>query len=772
MKTVLIKYNPYRLKTDVSINGKPVKKNSRLNITNQRIQEWIDNLPEILLEECSTRDFELVFHGTYLDFEDIVAVSVEAKKRNINIKPIHKPAKEVKDKELALDEIFKEIQDGPFEVLKQEDVINAFNLAKSKEFEVNVVATMSAGKSTLINALLGKKLMPATQEACTATITKIHDNDKDNYVAEAFDQNGEKVITFSNLTYNLMEELNSLPNVSKIDISGNIPFVTSEESSLVLIDTPGPNNARDKDHKVKTYNMLSESSKTLVLYILNAQQLAVEDDDNLLSHVADSMKIGGRQSRDRFIFVINKMDEYWRDEDSVESAIQKVKDYLSDKGIENPNIYPLSAITALYIRDSLMSIKSMESDDDDDSEIEEAKMLVRRCIKKEKFHFEDYTPLTTRAKDTIKSQLQTYVENNSLKEQALIHSGIITLEEIIKSYVLKYSKTAKIKNIVDTFEKKLESERILEEAKKHLSMCTENKQELRNKINLIESKLDDGENVKHFRRKINDINYDKQIKDSANKIMSEVEAKITMYLKQSTKDEMSIEEAKEVHRKLLNKANTIRAKMKSDIEIMVNKTVKKNASKLLNEYKFKLINLVDELDISDEFRIDPFKLMEGNINGLEDIEYLLDGTTNVKLVKKVIGEYKDYDEIFGLRRWLNEKLGTDFDVDFEIIKVYADVEEEYVDGKELSNRFILPIQEDLYRDKEEVINYAKKDVKAIKELFIEEFDKLDKLLKEKLDELKKCTLDEKIASEKLKESKNRLEWIEKLDKKLNNILDI
>lgn len=254
--------------------------------------------------------------------------------------------------------------------------------------------------------------------------------------------------------------------------------------------------------------------------------------------------------------------------------------------------------------------------------------------------------------------------------------------------------------------------------------------------------------------------------------MSEVEAKITMYLKQSTKDEMSIEEAKEVHRKLLNKANTIRAKMKSDIETMVNKTVKKNASKLLNEYKFKLINLVDELDISDEFRIDPFKLMEGNINGLEDIEYLLDGTTNVKLVKKVIGEYKDYDEIFGLRRWLNEKLGTDFDVDFEIIKVYADVEEEYVDGKELSNRFILPIQEDLYRDKEEVIKYAKKDVKAIKELFIEEFDKLDKLLKEKLDELKKCTLDEKIASEKLKESKNRLEWIEKLDKKLNNILDI
>ena len=95
MKKVFIKYNPYRLKTDVSINGKPVKKNSKLNITNQRLQEWIDTLPEILLEECSTKDFELVFHGTCLDYEDIVAVSNEAKKSNINIKPIHKPAKEI-----------------------------------------------------------------------------------------------------------------------------------------------------------------------------------------------------------------------------------------------------------------------------------------------------------------------------------------------------------------------------------------------------------------------------------------------------------------------------------------------------------------------------------------------------------------------------------------------------------------------------------------------------------------------------------------------------
>ena len=44
-------------------------------------------------------------------------------------------------------------------------------------FEVVVVATMSAGKSTVINALIGKELLHSANEATTATITRIHDKD-------------------------------------------------------------------------------------------------------------------------------------------------------------------------------------------------------------------------------------------------------------------------------------------------------------------------------------------------------------------------------------------------------------------------------------------------------------------------------------------------------------------------------------------------------------------------------------------------------------------
>lgn len=79
--------------------------------------------------------------------------------------------------EEAIVKIYTDIQKGPIQDLKTSAIKDAFIKARSSEFEVNVVATMSSGKSTLINALLGRKLMPAKNEATTATIVKIKDVD-------------------------------------------------------------------------------------------------------------------------------------------------------------------------------------------------------------------------------------------------------------------------------------------------------------------------------------------------------------------------------------------------------------------------------------------------------------------------------------------------------------------------------------------------------------------------------------------------------------------
>ena len=86
MRSVYIKYNPYTVMTEVKIDGEPVKENSELNIkSEERLQMWVENLPQILMKECNTKDFELKFHGTTLDYEDVVSVAEAAKNDGINI---------------------------------------------------------------------------------------------------------------------------------------------------------------------------------------------------------------------------------------------------------------------------------------------------------------------------------------------------------------------------------------------------------------------------------------------------------------------------------------------------------------------------------------------------------------------------------------------------------------------------------------------------------------------------------------------------------------
>lgn len=754
MREIFIKYNPYRLETSITIDGAAPKQNSRLNFGDRRLQEWIEELPEILFEECSSRDFKITFHGTILDYEDVEAMTREAKKNGLNIELEHIPAKEVSDKEAAIDEIFDEIQAGPFDELKQPDVVKAFNMAKSSDFEVNVVATMSAGKSTLINALLRQKLMPAKHEACTATITEIKDNDAEHFMAKVYDTNGNLIQTHPELSFEIMDSLNSNPEVSKIHVEGNIPFVTSEDVSLVLVDTPGPNNSRDPEHKAATYRMLSESSKTVVLYILNATQLAVNDDYNLLSHVADSMKVGGKQSRDRFIFVVNKLDDFKKGEDSIEAAITKVRDYLRDNGIENANIYPASALTALNIRTILA-----ESDDDDDDEVYEAKGKVRKFNRNPEMYFETLAPLTPSVRGEIETRLANARSNHDTYEEALIHCGIVPIEMAIKMYVQKYAKTAKIKNIVDTFSKRLESAKSFETTKQEITENQDKQKEILANIEVIKKKLASGEDAKRFKSRIEQINYDSEIRKMANDVIMVAQKKITEQLS-SSDTKISKREAEELCRQFARFADNLQAEVQVKLEELIGNHVHKSATDLLEEYRKKISELAQDVNIGT-VSIDPFELMAGDIS--TDVSSLINNLTETERVK--------VDEVWvenTSKKWY--KPWTWFQEKGHWKDIYED--KEYVDGTKLAQRFFAPIQEQLYENSNNAIEYAKAQTKKIKQDFSKKFVELDTVLKKKLQELEDCANDNKNVERRIRESQAKLKWLEEIQIKTKAILDI
>lgn len=764
VKRVFIKYNPYNLETELTVDEKKPAQNSQIGeriLPGSRLQEWVEDLPQILIEEYNDTNFDVVFHGTLLDFEDLKDAFTQAFNRGELTATLDRiPAKETSDKEILIDEVFKEIQEGPFDELRDTEIISAFQHEKSSDFEVCVVATMSAGKSTLINAMLGTKLMPSKQEACTAIITKIKDNkNNDSWQAEVYNKDNCLIETHENLTYPTMERLNNDKDVSVIKATGNIPFVSSEDVSLVLIDTPGPNNSRDPEHKKVQSDFLSKSSKSLVLYIMEGT-FGSDDDNALLQRIADSMKVGGKQSKDRFIFVVNKMDDRRKEDGDTEQTLNRVRDYLFKKhGIANPNLFPAAALPALNIR--LMQ-NGTELDDDT---MDETEMKVRKLNRNEHLHFENYATLPASICGDIKIKLDNAKSNNDANAEALVHTGIVSIEAAIRQYVQKYAKTAKIKNIVDTFMHKLDEVGCFEKTKQELAKNHEDSERIALQIETIRKKIDDVKSAQNFRVAVDNavIGVSDDAKEIIDNIVQKYQAKIRQKIDDLRGQELDMDDVmNEVYRLELY-AKSLEPNFQADLDELIRENLIKTSKALLQEYKKKLESLTSEVD-SDALAgisIDPIKLMEGTVPTADTFS-----VTNL-IQSKEVTNGREWVENTN-KKWY--KPWTWFQEKGYYKTKYKTVH--YVPASDLAQEFFAPIKETVINNGELAQKYVIRQSNRIAASFNKEFERLDDMLKQKLSELESYATDKSQAEKRIKETEKRLKWLEGIQKQVASILEI
>lgn len=761
MKKVFIKYNPYNLETELTVDGKKLAQNSRIGeriLPGSRLQEWIEDLPKLLIDEYNDTDFDVVFHGTLLDYEDLAEVFTQAFDRGeLTANLERKPAKETSDKEELIDKVFDEIKQGPFEELRDTEIVSAFQHAKSSDFEVCVVATMSAGKSTLINAMLGTNLMPSKQEACTAIITRIKDTeDIDTWQAEVYSKDNRLVETHDRLTYETMKRLNDDKNVSMIKVFGNIPFVSSEDVSLVLIDTPGPNNSRDPEHRKVQSEFLNKSSKTLVLYIMEGTY-GSDDDNALLQRVSDSMKVGGKQSKDRFIFVVNKMDNRRKEDGDTTLTLDKIRAYLKEHGIANPNLFPAAALPALNIR---MIQNGAEVDAD---MLEDAK--VGKLNRSDNYHFENYAPLPASIRGDIKQRLTDAEAKKDAYSQALIHTGVVSIEAAIRQYVQKYAKTAKIKNIVDTFMHKMDELGCYEKIKQELAKNREDGERIAKQIEMIRKKVDDVKSAKKFKDAVDDavIRVSNDAKEIIKNIVKKYQAKIIQKIDDLRGQELDIDEAMDEVRRLERYARKLEPDFQADLDELIRENLLKTSNALLQEYRNKLASIASEIDTNTlaGISIDPLKLMGGSIPTADDFSI----TKFVQSKKVEDGEewVKNTD-----KKWY--KPWTWFQEDGYYRTKYKTVK--YVQADDLAQEFFRPIEKNVVSNGELAKKYAIKQSNRIVASFNKEFERLDGVLKQKLSELESYATDKTKAEERIKETEKRLVWLEAIKDRVASILEI
>jgi GTPase Era involved in 16S rRNA processing len=518
-------------------------------------------------------------------------------------------------------DVFTDLQEGPVDDFRDPKLSRAFANVNQSVFPINVVATMSSGKSTLINALLGKRMMPSKNEACTATITEILDNDTEQFAAVVYDEDNVVLSEVEDLNYDIMSELNENENVYRIAARGNIPFLDAKSTALMLIDTPGPNNSQNQAHKNTTYRAINNDSNNLILYVLNGTQLSTNDDASLLSYVADQIKKGGKQVRDRFLFVINKMDGFNPEEEDIGKAIRAAKHYLASYGIEEPQIFPCSAYTALNIKTYLDEI-----DIDNLTRSEERKLptaardtlpMIDKFIGYKSMHLEQYSTLSPSAQRELDFKLSQAEKNRDTKEQALIHCGIYSIEAAITAYVKKYAKTKKVKDLVESFQEVLESTKVLAKAKTQVATDEKAAKAAVERAAAIKAKIADGKEAAEFKDKIAALNPIDSIEDRAETLKAEATRKTGRIFEPYGEVITNRDEAKRLVAQFTMISSDSIAELTSELESVINQEVMETGEKLLKEYQEKLEKLDKDAD-DKTLDFGTVDLIKGALNNMRE----------------------------------------------------------------------------------------------------------------------------------------------------------
>ncbi|MBD5472518.1 MAG: hypothetical protein HDR20_06370 [Lachnospiraceae bacterium] len=275
---------------------------------------------------------------------------------------------------------------------------DARKYSQSRKHSVFFTATMSAGKSTLINSIIGEDLSGTKKAACTSNIIRFHaaPNINDRYTI--INADGSQYLKDVRHVQECVRN-----STRQIDIVGYFSSVL-HEGKYTLVDTPGVDSSLNPQHKELTRKELSDNNPEILVYVIPVETYGSEDDYNHLKYVLKKVLY------ERIIFVVNMMDTYDPEDDSVEDILQNIRDHLLEIGFENPIVCPVSAKAGLLIK------KMVRNTAMTDNERESAENFIKLFSKPE-YNLGKYYPLVKNEGD--------------YHSRALLSTGIPGLEQVV-----------------------------------------------------------------------------------------------------------------------------------------------------------------------------------------------------------------------------------------------------------------------------------------------------------------------------------------------------
>ena len=756
---LIIKYNPFTVKTEFRFNNEPMTSGSLCELSqNRRLQQWIDKIFPLVRNEFNSKEIKLTFIGTAWDAADVRDAVSQFCQDNTEIIVNDEYVvnnNSVDQKLSSLKQLFERARSGPFDEFKTEQMERTFANAFAPEFEVNVLATMSAGKSTVINAMVGKELMPSKNEACTATIAKIYDHDDmKEFEARRLGCDEQILDEWKFASLDLISNWNDDPDTLTIEIKGNIPAINEREGvRLVLIDTPGPNNSRDDTHRLATLRAIKSKQPSMVLYVLNATQLSIDDDKNLLHLIKDAMADGGREAQDRFIFIANKIDNFEPEKgELVTKALNNVREYLKQNGILNPIIIPASAELTKLIRmsefqggDTLSKKQKRNLDTLVEHFFEQDEMNMLTHVKKD---------IDSSIYHSLKEKLNIYKSQNDRDKAAEILSGIPIIEALLDKYISKHAIPARLKDAVDIFKIVAAKNEVLKTTSAIITQSQTEIAEIAENIKKFQIDEQRIQNAKVFRQNVSSMVY--QVSYNNTEQRKNIDREINRLLDELRKEFLVKVKPSEATRLLNNaekKATNLIVQIQEILTVALNNELFSTLDKLRSDYQLYISELINK-SFPENGSINVIRELQSASFQMPDVETLIKNATYTESHQKFVGT-----ERHGFL-WLKKR------------DVYETTHEDFVDLREAA----LDVEEGLQLAKMKNLysfeDSARKNLEIAKSTLLNQMDEIDAKFEFTVNEINRAN-ESKVEQEKIiAENQMKILWFRNFQHELDAILSI
>ena len=199
---------------------------------------------------------------------------------------------------------------------------------ENHKIAVSVIGQFKRGKSTLVNAILGDKILPVGIVPVTAVVTTVEYGEKAASVH--FDNGIIKEIGFDEMSSYINEQENqdNRLGVSEVRLYCPSDFL---QSGMTFVDTPGVGSVHQKNSDA-AYSYVKESDA--VIFMLSV--------DSPINQIEIDFLENAKEFASKFYFAVNKIDSI--DSDDLADYLAYCRKLLCGlMGVEDIAIFPVSA---------------------------------------------------------------------------------------------------------------------------------------------------------------------------------------------------------------------------------------------------------------------------------------------------------------------------------------------------------------------------------------------------------------------------------------------